>query len=107
VSISFRPRAIGEIDGAREWYAIQDPDLETRFVAALELTLRRIASFPGAGRPVGAGARAVVLRHFPYQVVYETSGRDITILAVAHYRREPGTGAIREPGSLRLVHSLL
>ena len=30
------------------------------------------------------------LKHFPYTVRYEIAGSDVTVLAVAHQRREPG-----------------
>jgi toxin ParE1/3/4 len=34
--------------------------------------------------------RRHVLRHFPYTVFYEMLGSTVTVLAVAHQRRNPG-----------------
>jgi len=36
------------------------------------------------------GIRHCILQHFPYTVCYEAVDHKVTVLAVAHQRREPG-----------------
>lgn len=57
----------------------------------LDLILRH----PGMGSPVPRvravyGARHVLLRRFPYFVVYRERSEDIHVIAVAHTSRKPG-----------------
>ncbi|MBU1775437.1 MAG: type II toxin-antitoxin system RelE/ParE family toxin, partial [Gammaproteobacteria bacterium] len=42
-----------------------------------------------AGAPVADGFRRVIVRRFPYSVVYRAKGEHIYIIAVAHQRRHP------------------
>jgi hypothetical protein len=42
------------------------------------------------GSPVEGGVRRVLLKIFPYQLIYRVDGDEIRVFAVAHVRRRPG-----------------
>ena len=44
---------------------------------------------PALGTPVVGETRKLRLGKFPYSVVYRVHGEVITVIAVAHQRREP------------------
>lgn len=49
-----------------------------------------VAARPAAGSPLPAGRRRVLLRRFPYAVIYrELDAARVRVLAVAHFRRRP------------------
>ncbi|MEX0781608.1 MAG: type II toxin-antitoxin system RelE/ParE family toxin [Dehalococcoidia bacterium] len=75
---------------AREWYALQNTARSQRFDEELRRVLERAKSFPRSGHPYLAGARRVMLRGFPYFVVYEVRDSALLIVAVAHTSRESG-----------------
>jgi hypothetical protein len=45
---------------------------------------------PSVGSPYRHGTRRVFPRHFPHAVVYREGADSLIIIAVAHFRREPG-----------------
>jgi len=59
-------------------------------VAEVERAVRRIISFPQHGSPYLVETRRIVLRRFPYSVVYWPDPEDLLVVAVAHQRRKPG-----------------
>lgn len=55
-----------------------------------ETGLQLIKDYPMAGISEETGRRYVLVRHFPYLVVYTVAGREVAIVAVAHTARRPG-----------------
>jgi hypothetical protein len=45
--------------------------------------------FPRVGSPVEGEARRIILKTFPYQLVYRAEGDEIRVYAVAHLKRKP------------------
>jgi len=79
-----------EAQAARRWYAERDPRAAERFMLALDDALVGIAGAPGAWPPFGTGTRRVVLRRFPYQVIFRAISDGLEVVAVMHERRRPG-----------------
>lgn len=83
-----------EATEASRWYDARRPGLGEDFLAALHEALERIESNPRLGsRPPGvssADVRRVIMRPFPYDVVYIELPDRVQVLAVAHERRRPG-----------------
>jgi plasmid stabilization system protein ParE len=88
--IPFLPAAEDEFLEAVAWYEAQRPGLGAEFLAEVERAVRRIIAFPRHGSPYLAGTRRIVLRQFPYSVVYWPDPDDLLVVAVAHQRRKPG-----------------
>ena len=51
----------------------------------------------GIGSPVEGAARRIILKTFPYQLVYRVEGDEVRIYAVAHLKRRPGYWTTRLP----------
>ena len=45
---------------------------------------------PHLGRPVGEELRQILLRRFPFSIIYAHEPPQIVVVAVAHQRRQPG-----------------
>lgn len=89
------PEAEEEMEEAALWYEEQRPGLGGRLLAAVATTLDRIRRFPHAGAsvphlPEDLPARQVVVKGFPYSVVFLLTPAGIDVLAIAHHRRRPG-----------------
>lgn len=64
--------------------------LGLRFSRAVELATMRALAYPSAGTPVPGGARRVVIKDFPFSLIYRPEKNGIVILAVSHHSRRPG-----------------
>jgi hypothetical protein len=51
---------------------------------------RLVHERPRAWTEIEPGVRRVVLRRFPYALIYAIKPQEILVLAVAHHSREPG-----------------
>jgi plasmid stabilization system protein ParE len=59
-------------------------------VAEVERSLARLAQNPYVGPDVGAGARKLSVRRFPYGLIYRLETERVLVLAIAHDRRRWG-----------------
>lgn len=74
-----------------ERYEAEVAGLGAEFIVEVERAAERIAVLPRHGSPYLAGTRRVVLRRFPYSVVYRLErGDGALIVAIAHHSRRPG-----------------
>lgn len=85
----FLPEAEREFLEAVATYEAERDGLGGEFLTEVERATRRIRSFPTHGSPYLAGTRRIVLRRFPYSVVYTSEADDLFVVAVAHHRRKP------------------
>jgi toxin ParE1/3/4 len=97
--VRVHPAAEADIEQAAAWYEAQRIGLGVRFLAELDRTMNRIAADPETGTPWSSERpyRRMTLRRFPYIVVFERSGPEVLVLAVAHTRRSPGFWLGRAP----------
>ena len=52
---------------------------------------KRYDDVAGIFRPVYIGKwRRILLRHFPFGIVYEVMGNQVVVVAIIHTRRKPG-----------------
>lgn len=72
------------------YYTETEPGAGTRFADAVEAAAARAIAFPLAGAPLGSGTRRVLLKGFPFSLVYRPENNGIVIVALAHHSREPG-----------------
>jgi len=89
------PEASSELEDAAWWFEGRRPGLGQTFLAAVHASVERIVSFPRSGAlapqvPPDLEIRRVLVKRFPYHVVYLEMADAIRILAVAHDRRKPG-----------------
>ena len=88
--IPFLPSAREEFLAAATHYEAAAAGLGHDFITAVERAVTRIAAFSEHGSPHLEGTRRVVLRRFPFSVVYLLEAESILIVAVAHHGRRPG-----------------
>jgi plasmid stabilization system protein ParE len=85
----FREEAYAEVVDAKEWYAAQAPGLDLEFARAVDAALATVARFPEGFPLIDRDIRRVLLRRFPYQLLYYHEGDDLVVLACFHHRRDP------------------
>jgi toxin ParE1/3/4 len=61
-----------------------------KFAHAVEEALSIAAQFPLAGSPGPASTRRVMVKGFPFSVVYLQDNGGIVVVALAHHSRRPG-----------------
>jgi toxin ParE1/3/4 len=88
--LEFHPEALEEAENAAEWYATRSQRAALRFAVTLEQALTRLLEDPEQWPKYLHGTRQILLRRFPYLVVYLTQPGVVKVIAVAHARRKPG-----------------
>jgi toxin ParE1/3/4 len=84
-----RPKAEEDIADARDWYDARQQGMGDRFLEGAEQALLHIAQFPFATAEDSQGARKVLMRRFPYSVIYRVGTDHIAVIAVYHTSRRP------------------
>jgi toxin ParE1/3/4 len=74
---------------AAEFYAGEARQIASHFLAQFEHTLELISGDPELGAVTGRGARRLVMRRFPYTIIYRVEAGRVVVLAVGHQRRNP------------------
>lgn len=93
-----RPVRIGagaqaDMAEASRWYDARQPGLGVEFLRSVGRVIARIEAAPHTGSGVpgvsDADIRRVLIRRFPYHVVYVELPDRAQIVAIAHHRRRP------------------
>jgi plasmid stabilization system protein ParE len=98
----FDHRASEEFDAAVDWYEERRVGLGDAFIDAVDRVANQIVEAPALaskcpGVDPSLNVRRVVLRRFPYAVVYLELEDQLLVLAVAHGHRKPGYWRERLP----------
>ena len=88
--VAFRPEARAEALEARVWYEQKAPGLGLEFARAIEASIASAARTPEAYPVIEGECKRVLLRRFPYSIIFRPSNRGILVVAVFHHKREPG-----------------
>ena len=88
--LRFRPQAQAELIEAQEWYEGRSPGLGLEFARAVDGALTVALRIPEAFPLLRPDIRHIVLRRFPYSVLYAYEGDEVVVLTVHHHRRAPG-----------------
>ena len=89
-AVEFHPLAADEAQAAERWYRERNETASGRFQRELDRAIERISERPETGSPYLSTTRRLLLRRYPFFVVYRVRSRDVEIVAVAHARRRPG-----------------
>jgi plasmid stabilization system protein ParE len=84
-----RPEAELDIQDTFEWYEAQSPGLGSEFVRAVDGCLSSIGRNPLAYPIIYKQARRVLIRRFPYGVLYVFEQERVAVVACFHGRRNP------------------
>jgi plasmid stabilization system protein ParE len=98
MQVAFRPEAQAEVLEAKAWYEQQLPGLGLDFARALDAAIASAVRTPQAYPYVEAEFRRILLRRFPYSVIYRVLPAGLLVVAVFHHRRKPGAWLSRVGG---------
>jgi plasmid stabilization system protein ParE len=83
------PKAVEEAQAARRWYEQRSQRVAAGFVRELDRTMSAVAESPDRWPIHAHGTRKLILRRFPFAVIYKLNGDEVWVIAVAHGRRHP------------------
>lgn len=83
------PAALDEVEADAAWYRERDPRLARAFVAEVQRAVALIKDAPHRWPRYHHGTQRVLLRKYPYSVVYREEASRILIVAIAHFRKRP------------------
>ena len=87
----FIPAAREEFLAEVAFYNASKQCLGGQFASAAEKAVALVLAFPNIGSPGISGTLRVVIKGFPFWLVYKaSSSSDIIIFAIAHQSRRPG-----------------
>jgi len=90
IALRFLPEAEAEFLHEIEYYSEARSGTGIRFQAAVEAALERAVRHPLGGAPTGGSTRGVLVKGFPFSVVYRFTRDELLVVAVAPHRRRPG-----------------
>jgi toxin ParE1/3/4 len=89
-SVRFLPEAEAELLHEVEYYSMARSGTGIRFQAAVEVALQRAQSHPRGGAPSPHGTRSMLIKGFPFSLVYRHTEQELLVVALAPHRRRPG-----------------
>lgn len=95
IKVRFLPEADLELIKEVTYYSKGRSGTGVRFQAAVEAAVLRAAAHPLGGAPSFSETRSMLVKGFPFSIVYRASEREVLVVAVAPHRRQPGYWASR------------
>ncbi|MCC6302056.1 MAG: hypothetical protein IT489_04560 [Gammaproteobacteria bacterium] len=88
-------QAAEEAEAAAAWYEGERAGLGSEFSDAVDAAIDVIEDgflplLPMPGQSGNKGAKRLILRRFPYDIVVIERGEDAIVIAIAHHSRKPG-----------------
>ena len=87
--IFFRPQARTEVLEAQAWYESRAAGLGLEFARAMDAAVASAVRNPEAFTLTANSCRQILLRRFPFSLVYRVRGDEFLVIAVFHHRRDP------------------
>lgn len=87
--LEIHPAALAEFKSSLKWYLERNQTATWKFVAAVDQAIEAVAKSPSRWPQDDHGARKIILRRFPFAIVYRERPNAIQILAIAHGHRRP------------------
>lgn len=89
-SYELLPRADTELSEAAAFYDAQTLGLGDEFLEEVHRAITLLVSSPDLGSPQRRQTRRLLVRRFPYSIVYRDESDRVLIVAIAHQSRRPG-----------------
>lgn len=88
---SLHPEAEFDLREAAEYYRERaNVTIAQAFLSDFKHSIKLLLEHPLLGALWLHGKRRMVMRHFPYSIIYTIATQEIQVLAVAHQSRHPG-----------------
>jgi plasmid stabilization system protein ParE len=88
--VELHPEAVAEAEAAAAWYAARSLRAAAAFAHEVEGAIALIAGSPERGLTYLEGTRRILLKRFPFLIVFRVQHERVHVVAVAHGRRRPG-----------------
>lgn len=82
-------RAVEMAKDAYSWYEEQQPGLGNLFLTEVEGCYNKIEAWPAAYATIKNNFRQIILKTFPYVIVFEIHNNDVVVYAIFHTSRNP------------------
>ncbi len=89
MQVLFRPEARAELLEAQSWYESRATGLGLEFARAVEAAVESAVRNPAAFAFVADNCQRILLRRFPFSLVYRARRKELLVLALFHHRRSP------------------
>ena len=93
--VLFRPEARTEALEAKSWYEARSVGLGLEFARSLDAAIAAALRNPAAYSLVEGECRRILLRRFPFSLVYRVGADEFLVIAIFHHRRDPSVVARR------------
>ena len=90
MNLEFHPEAELELTEAALYYELEVPGLGERLGAEVRRATDLLLEQPELGHRIDPDLRQLVLRRFPFTLIYSASPGVLYVVAVAHDKRRPG-----------------
>lgn len=90
--IVFRPEAKKELLEAQAWYEELSPGLGYEFARAVDASIARILKNLNAQSGLDRNLGQIVVRKFPYAIIYNEIETQLVVIPSVLYTRKPGLG---------------
>lgn len=86
----YLPLAREELNEAASFYEAKVTGLGVAFLDDVDRSIEMLCESPRIGAAAGRTFRKLLLRRFPYSIIYALRDEEVIIVAVAHQRKRPG-----------------
>jgi plasmid stabilization system protein ParE len=86
----YHPEARDEIRSAYEWYLERNVEKADEFLGRFLTLIDMAVDYPDIGSPYLYHTRRLLLRSFPFIIVYQHQRETLWVVALAHTSRRPG-----------------
>ncbi|MBC7704296.1 MAG: type II toxin-antitoxin system RelE/ParE family toxin [Rhodoferax sp.] len=93
--VRFLPAAEIELLKEVTYYSKARAGTGLRFQAAVQAAVSRVSTHPLGGAPSFKETRSILVKGFPFSVVYRPSMHELLVVAVAPHRKRPQYWALR------------
>lgn len=84
-----RPPAAADLDAAYRWYEAQRPGLGDEFLDVVQSAFELLEARPLAFPVVHRDQRRLVLKRFPYSLIYRVLSDEVVVTACPHGKQHP------------------
>jgi toxin ParE1/3/4 len=88
-TLIIKPHAIETAQQAYNWYEEQQNGLGEIFIKEIENCLDKIETWPISYAKVKSNFRQIIVRTFPYVIVFEINGNEVIVYTIFHTSRSP------------------
>jgi plasmid stabilization system protein ParE len=87
--VVFRPEARNELLAAQAWYESRAAGLGLEFARVVDAAVASASRSSNAFAQIAGNCRRILLRKFPFSLVFRVRGDELLVLAIFHHRRNP------------------